>query len=215
VIIAHDDVRPVEISNPHLFVSKSKVASGSPDSGAGAAALAGNEIVAAAVTQVPSAETQGTKVPDPPFAAPQKILPISVFVSRKLSMLFVRQGFTPLFDAPVKIQNVAEPIGTHVFSATEFQNEGAAIRWTVVSIPERSPHSPGSSKLRKAQDKRSTETISSIPDQAKAALERIEMPQDVVERVSELLTPGSSLIISDHGMSNETGADTDFIVETR
>jgi hypothetical protein len=40
------------------------------------------------------------------------------------------------------------------------------------------------------------------------------MPQDVVERISELLTPASSLIISDYGISHETGKDTDFIVVT-
>jgi len=34
----------------------------------------------------------------------------------------------------------------------------------------------------------------------------------VVDRISELLTPGSSLIISDHGISRETGKDTDFVV---
>jgi len=45
-------------------------------------------------------------------------------------------------------------------------------------------------------------------------LERIEIAQDVVDRISELLTPGSSLIISDHGISHETGRDTDFIVLT-
>jgi len=44
------------------------------------------------------------------------------------------------------------------------------------------------------------------------ALDRIEIPQDVVERVSELLSPGSSLTISDYGLSRETGNDTDFIV---
>jgi hypothetical protein len=37
----------------------------------------------------------------------------------------------------------------------------------------------------------------------------------VVERIAELLTPGSSLIVSDYGISKETGHDTDFIVETR
>ena len=54
------------------------------------------------------------------------MVPISVFVSRKLSKLFVRQGFTPLFDVAVKIENPEEPLGTHVFTAMEFQNEGAA-----------------------------------------------------------------------------------------
>jgi hypothetical protein len=38
--------------------------------------------------------------------------------------------------------------------------------------------------------------------------------QDTVERISELLTPASSLIISDNGFSHETGKDTDFIVVT-
>jgi hypothetical protein len=52
-------------------------------------------------------------------------------------------------------------------------------------------------------------------ENANAALDRIEMPPEAMERISELLIPGSSLIVSDHGISNETGSDTDFIVETR
>jgi hypothetical protein len=218
VIIAHDDVRPVEISSSHLFVTKPKVASGSPESDT--AALAVNNIITAAATQVPlmsNAEAQeATKAPAPASAGatPQKVAPVSVFVSRKLSKLFVRQGFTPLFDAPVKIQNLAEPMGTHVFSAMEFQNEGATIRWTVVSIPEKSSLSPAPPKLANGSTKRTIETILPTSDKANAALDRIEIPQDVVERISELLTPGSSLIISDYGISNETGKDTDFIVLT-
>ena len=50
------------------------------------------------------------------------------------------------------------------------------------------------------------------PDMANAALDRIEIPPDVVDRISELLTPASSLIISDNPFSHETGQDTDFIV---
>jgi hypothetical protein len=52
------------------------------------------------------------------------------------------------------------------------------------------------------------------PDKANAALDRIEIPQDAVDRISELLTPASSVIISDHGISQETGKYTDFIVIT-
>jgi len=215
VIIAHEDVRPVEVSNRRLFVPKPKVASGSAESGT--AGRAGNDTVAAAATHAPlmsNAKTQeDTKALDP--VAPKKVAPVSVFVSRKLSKLFVRQGFQPLFDVPVKIQNPAESIGTHVFDAMEFQNEGAAIRWTVVTIPEKSALSPGTSgKLHKGSVKRANETISSTPDKANAALDRIEMPEDAVERIAELLTPGSSLIISDYGISSETGKDTDFIVLT-
>ena len=219
VIIAHNDVRPVEISNPHLFVGKPKVASGSPESGT--ATLAVNKIITAAAMHAPlmsKAEAQeAAKAPAlaPAGVTPQKVVPISVFVSRKLSKLFVRQGFTPLFDASVKIQNLAEPMGTHVFSAMEFQNEGATIRWTVVSIPEKSSLSQGAApKLRNGSTKQTIETILPTSDKANAALDRIEIPQDVAERISELLTPGSSLIISDYGVSNETGKDTDFIVLT-
>ena len=108
VIIAQDDVRPVEISNPHLFLPKPKVATGS--AGSGAASLAGNDIIAAPATYgqlISDAETQNTvQVPAPASvgAAPNKVVPMSVFVSRKLNKLFVRQGFTPLFDVPIKSQ---------------------------------------------------------------------------------------------------------------
>ena len=85
------------------------------------------------------------------------------------------------------------------------------MRWTVVSIPERSSLGQG---LHKGSTKRTIETILPTPDKAGAALDRIEMSQDVIGRISELLTPGSSLIISDYGISNETGEDTDFIVLT-
>ena len=144
---------------------------------------------------------------------PKKIVPISIFVSRKLSKLFVRQGFTPLFDVPVKIENPEEPLGTHVFTAMEFQNEGTAIRWSVVSIPEELPRMfEAATKRREAPAKQTVP--GPLPDKANAALNRIEMPQDTVEKISELLTPASSLIVSDNGISQETGKDTDFIVVT-
>ena len=47
---------------------------------------------------------------------------------------------------------------------------------------------------------------------AKAALDRIAIPQEALERISEVVLPGSSLIISDEGASIETGKDTDFVV---
>jgi hypothetical protein len=75
-------------------------------------------------------------------------------VSRKLSKLFVPQDLSPLFHVPVKTENSEEPLGTHVFTAMEFQNEGAAIRWTVVSIPEEFPRmSEGATKQREAPAK--------------------------------------------------------------
>jgi hypothetical protein len=208
VIIAREDIRPVEITNPRLFVPKAKVASASPEPGT--PTLASDDGVTAAITRAPpmANNDEGAKTPDaaPAGARAQKVVPISVFVSRQLSKLFVRKGFTPLFDVPITIRNPAEPMGTHVFSAMEFQNEGTAMRWTVVSIPEKPSLNQGNSpQLHRG---------SPILDKANAALERVEIAQDVVDRISELLTPGSSLIISDHGISRETGRDTDFIVLT-
>ena len=208
VIIAHEDTRPVEITNPQLFVPKSGVALASPE-GATATLGSGDSVTGATAHAPPiSNSDEDAKTANPASAGgrAQKVVPISVFVSGQLSKLFVRKGFTPLFDVPIKIRNPAEPMGTFVFSAMEFQNEGTAIRWTVVSIPEKSSLNRGNPpRLRK---------LPAVPDKANAVLERIEIPQDAVDRISELLTPGSSLIISDHGISHETGGDTDFIVLT-
>jgi L,D-transpeptidase catalytic domain len=152
VIIARHDVAPVEITNPSLFVSKPKAAFDSPVT----IAVAGSSNKTAAATQaslMSSVDTQDTAnsrgAGSPPSgSAPQKIIPISVFVSRKLSKLFVRQGFTPLFDVPIKIQNPEEPLGTHVFTVMEPGNASSAVRWSVVSIPEES--TSADSKERKA-----------------------------------------------------------------
>jgi hypothetical protein len=216
VIIAHVDVQPVEIANPHLF--KPKAVSGSPESQT--ATVAGKSISTVVVTHgspVSNAETPETtslQVPGsaPAGGVPKKNVPISVFVSRKLSKLFVPQA--PLFHVPVKTENSEEPLGTHVFTAMEFQNEGAAIRWTVVSIPEGFPRmSEGATREREAPAKQAALSVP-LPDKANAALDRIEIPQDTVERISELLTPAPSLIISDNEFSHETGKDADFIVVT-
>ena len=208
VIIAHDDVQPVEITNPHLF--QPKAVSGSPEFQA--ATVAGKSTLVSKA-ETPEATSLQSLSSAPAGGAPKKMVPISVFVSRKLSKLFVRQGFSPLFDAAVKIENPEEPLGTHVYTAMEFQSEGAAIRWTVVSIPDEFPRIEGATKERKAPAKQTTLSVPS-PDKANAVLNRIEIPQETVERISELLTPASSLIISDNGFSHETGKDTDFIVVT-
>jgi hypothetical protein len=154
----------------------------------------------------------------PASIARRKTAPMSIFVSRKSNKLFVRHGLQPLLEAPVTIQDPEAALGTHVFTLMASRDEGAASRWTVVSIPNGPPRAAqGSTRRHKSAAKHVVETapLDSSPEKAHAALSRIEMPPDVVERLAELLTPGSSLIVSDHGVSKETGHDTDFIVETR
>jgi len=212
VIIASNDVRPVEIANSHLFVSKPKAASVSPESSAVTVADNDNKTAPAShealLSSAETPEVANLLIPGsiPQGGAPQKVIPISVFVSRKLSRLFVRQGFTPLFDVPVKIQNPEQPLGTHVFTVMDFQNDGASLRWTVVSLPE---------KFKKREAVMEQIVATPLPDKGNEALDRIDIPQEAIEQISQLMTPGSSLIISDYGISDETGTDTDFIVVMR
>jgi hypothetical protein len=41
------------------------------------------------------------------------------------------------------------------------------------------------------------------------------MPAEAMARIAPMIAPGSSLIISDNKLSNETGLHTDFIVLTQ
>jgi hypothetical protein len=50
---------------------------------------------------------------------------------------------------------------------------------------------------------------------ATSALDRIEIPREALEFISPLVTPGASLIVSDQGISNETGKGTDFVILVR
>ena len=52
------------------------------------------------------------------------------------------------------------------------------------------------------------------PSTAADALDRVQMPKEAVDRVNELLIPGSSLVIADDGLGRETGRGTEFIVLT-
>ena len=95
------------------------------------------------------------------------------------------------------------------------------MRWTVVSFPEESAgrtervrYEPVKSRSREREAKRAKVAAPPRPSavRASAALERIEIPQEAADRIAELLSPKSSLTVSDHALSEETDTDTDFIV---
>jgi len=56
---------------------------------------------------------------------------------------------------------------------------------------------------------------SDVPDTAAGALDRIGIPEAAAKRIAGLAWAGASILISDRGMSGETGESTDFIVLTR
>jgi lipoprotein-anchoring transpeptidase ErfK/SrfK len=215
VIIARNDVHPVQIASPRLF-SKPKPAASSQ--GPSVDAPAGKDILALAVSPDPLAPNARSRsdqniLPATGFGPQKKAVPITAFVSRKLSKISVRQGFTPLFDVPIKIENPDEPLGTHVFTVLGLQNGGASFRWNVVSMSEKISSNSGSlDKQPKASLQATGVRSGGLSGGATAALDRVEIPQDQVDRISQLLSPGSSLILSDYELSTETGDDTDFIV---
>jgi hypothetical protein len=61
----------------------------------------------------------------------------------------------------------------------------------------------------------------SVPEQgtaglsARQALDRIELAPDIAAEVGRRVWTGATLIISDHGISSETGKGTDFVVLTK
>jgi hypothetical protein len=141
--------------------------------------------------------------------AARKLQPISVFVSRKANRLYVRQGFVPVFDVPVTIADPEQAVGTHVFTVMDRAEDGKSVKWSAVTVIG------GTSEAPKARKGETPAPVRNAPQTAAGALDRIEMPKEAVDRISELLTPGSSLIISDKGISNETGKGTDFVILTR
>jgi hypothetical protein len=149
--------------------------------------------------------------------------PIAIFVSRKEKKIYVRQNFSPLFYAPVTIDHPEQAFGTHVFTAMAYLDDGSTFRWNVVSFPGEPPKAKrdADNGRRVARHGQREEPVAKAlgdlpPPQTPAeALARIDIPQDAIDRISALMVPGSSLIVSDQGLGEETGEGTDFIVVTR
>jgi L,D-transpeptidase catalytic domain len=136
---------------------------------------------------------------------------VAVFVSRKEGRIFVRQGFVPLFDMPVVIDDPEQPLGTHVFTAMEVTDNGT--RWNLMTVPTEPAGLVEQRDSRRKSREPSRPAIQlKSPSSAAEALDRIQMPKDAVDRISELLIPGSSLVIADEGLGRETGRYTEFIV---
>jgi hypothetical protein len=168
----------------------------------------------------------------PPAAKPTTLVdtghattqgPISIFVSRKEKKIYVRQNFSPLFYAPVTVDHPEQAFGTHVFTAMAYLDDGTTFRWNVVSLPGEPPKArrDADNGRHSARNGRREEPVVKPvgelpPPQTPAeALARIDIPQDAIDRISALIVPGSSLVISDQGLGEETGEGTDFIVVTR
>ena len=161
-----------------------------------AKAAAKSQLDAAAAAK-DAAKAAQTKKADTAKAASEAKLalePVSVYISRATQKLYVRRNthkqwpdggevFDATIEVPVTIRNPEKRIGTHVFTA--MARNDAGLRWTAVTIDD--------------------------GDDAKDALDRIAIPQDVLVRIAPTALPRSSIIVSDEPLSRETNYRTEFV----
>jgi hypothetical protein len=160
-----------------------------------------------------AAEVASDAAQDAATEAKRKTLPISLFVSRKTQRFYARQGYVPVLEGPITIQDPERPLGTYVFTAFGDANE--RVRWGVVSMYTDSNSKVAPEPVAARSTSRKGEAREATPADvagAKAALDRIAIPQEAIQRITEVVLPGSSLIVSDEGLSIETGKDTDFVI---
>ena len=173
--------------------------------------------------QTRSPDTAAASKPNPAAApAPKRTGPIAVFISRKDAKLYVRQNFAPLFDVPVTIAPNDRPLGTHVFTAQTDKDDANVLRWSVISLPastrnaERRDEDERASRRRKMAGAVEMKKPMPVPDSPAEALDRLGIPADAMARITEALSTGGSIIVSDQGITaGETGEGTDFIVSLR
>jgi hypothetical protein len=156
-----------------------------------------------------SAEAERELAVDASAEASHKLSPVSVFISRKTQRLYVRRNYIPVFEGPVSIRDAEKPIGSYVFTALGYGDSGE-MRWNVVSIYKAG--AAGDLQAAGQKSKVQSRTAEAAPADVEAGLDRITIPQDVIQHFSEVVLPGASFIISDEGASIETGKDTDFVV---
>jgi hypothetical protein len=153
------------------------------------------DAAAAAKEAAKAAQTRKADTAKAASEAKLALAPVSIYVSRATQKLYVRRptekpapdGGGVVFDAtievPINIRNPDRPIGTHVFTAVASSETG--LRWTAVTIDN--------------------------ADNAKSALDRITIPQEVLDRVAPTAVPRSSIVISDEPLSKETNYRTEFV----
>ena len=175
---------------------------------------------------VPDVKKDTARLPGADKAAkaepPRRPGQIAVFVSRKDSKLYVRENFKPQFDVPITIAPSDRPLGTHVFTAEADKNDPNLLRWSVVSLPvtarnaARTDEDDRAARRRKMAGGAEAKPLPA-PNSPAEALDRITIAPEAMARIAEVLTTGSSIVVSDHSVNQggETGEGTDFIVPLR
>ncbi len=225
VVVMYGETKPEDIEHPTLFVHK-PVAVVKPEDIADPSARA--KALAADLTKDYEKAVMRARIGSITAWRRDELqkLPVSVFVSKAEGRVFVRHGFSPLFDAPAIVKDTDKRIGTHVFTALEQKGDDGVMRWSVVTAKNDGAPAEAFPQPRQRLSRRGmpvagpeaivTSAISGPTSTAAEALDRIELSEDVRTRVNGMLSPGATLIVSDEGLSHEMRVSgTDFVVLTR
>ncbi len=128
------------------------------------------DAAAAAKEAAKAAQTRKADTAKAASEAKLALEPVSIFISRATQKLYVRRNthkqwpdggevFDATIEVPVTIRDPERPIGTHVFTAVARNDSG--LRWTAVTIDN--------------------------GDNARDALDRITIPQEVLDRIAAIL----------------------------
>jgi peptidoglycan hydrolase-like protein with peptidoglycan-binding domain len=123
--------------------------------------------------------------------------------------LLVRRSFEPLFETPVVIAQPEIALGTHFLQFQDIDTSSGTGEWFAMTLDNALP---GPMKKRLGI---SLEEDAMAFNAVQRTMGRITIPDDARQRISQLLTEGSSLTISDLGQGQETGDGTDFVTITR
>ena len=154
---------------------------------------------------IPDAPAEATPAAPPPVQAAADPMnrkgKLSVFISRARQHIYVRKGFRPVFDMPIRIVAPRQPMGTYVFTAyaADGSNE---FRWTTVAVG-----SSGEGRMAYDGDR------SDLRD-AQRALDRIQLPPEASEKLARMVGVGASIIVSDRAPA-QLGEYDDFSVVLR
>jgi L,D-transpeptidase catalytic domain len=153
------------------------------------------DAAAAAKDAAKAAQTRKADTAKAAIDAKLALEPVSIYISRATQKLYVRRNthkpapdgggevFDTSIEVPVTIRDPNRPLGTHIFTAMAKADTG--LRWTAVTIDS--------------------------GDDAKDALDRVTIPQEVLDRVGPTAQPRSSIVISDEPLSKETNYRTEFV----
>jgi hypothetical protein len=153
------------------------------------------DAAAAAKEAAKAAQTRKADTAKAAIDAKLALEPVSIYISRATQKLYVRRNthkpapdgggevFDTSIEVPVTIRNPDRPLGTHIFTAMAKTDTG--LRWSAVTIDS--------------------------GDDAKDALDRVTIPQEVLDRVAPTAQPRSSIVISDEPLSKETNYRTEFV----